>query len=68
VEGGRTVLLFLTLDLLLGCLFIEKTCFGLRIERANHKEELDNLSNILIKFKEKFCNEIENQSVKEVAS
>lgn len=42
--------------------------FGLRIERTNHKEELDNLSNILIKFKEKFCNEIEKQSVKEVAS
>lgn len=42
--------------------------FGLRIERTNHKAELDNLSNILIKFKEKFCNEIEKQSVKEVAS
>lgn len=41
--------------------------FGIRIKRLNHESELENLSNILLKFKEKFCEEVDKHSVKDVA-
>ncbi|WP_433594984.1 hypothetical protein [Lysinibacillus xylanilyticus] len=41
--------------------------FGIRIKRSNHDSELDELSNILLKFKEKFCEEVEKHTVEDVA-
>ncbi|SGI68502.1 Uncharacterised protein [Mycobacterium tuberculosis] len=41
--------------------------FGMTIDRENHEEERNNLTHLLIKCKEKLCEEMDKLSVKEVA-